>query len=125
MGARTASILRKGEARGLQLDGDLLKDEESASKICTALEHAAERALLLKLDELPDVVAQSADKLRPSLLCTYLFELSKSYNHFQAHCPVLTSEGDLLQARLLLVTAVRHALAWGLSLLGIPSPPRM
>ena len=72
-----------------------------------------------------DVVAQAAEKLRPSLLCTYLFELSKSYNHFQALCPVLTSEGDLLQARLLLVTAVRHALAWGLSLLGIPSPARM
>lgn len=125
VGARTASILRKGEARGLRLDEALLTDEAHATRVCAALEQPAERALLMKLDELPDVVAQAAEKLRPSLLCTYLFELSKSYNHFQALCPVLTSEGDLLQARLLLVTAVRHALAWGLSLLGIPSPVRM
>ena len=125
VGARTASILRKGEARGLALDPALLGDDLLARSTCASLEHAAERALLLKLDELPDAVGQAAEKLRPSLLCTYLFELSKAYNHFQAQCPVLTSEGSLLQARLLLVTAVRNALAWGLALLGIPSPARM
>ncbi len=125
VGARTASILRKGDERGLRLDAAILASDDAASRVCAALEHPAERALLMKLDDLPSVVAHAADKLRPSLLCTYLFELSKNYNHFQALCPVLTSEGDLLQARLLLVTAVRHALAWGLSLLGIPSPQRM
>jgi arginyl-tRNA synthetase len=125
VGARTASILRKGEERGLRLDEALLTSDDSASRVCAALEHPAERALLMKLDELPSIVAYAADKLRPSFLCTYLFELSKIYNHFQALCPVLTSQGDLLQARLLLVTAVRHALAWALSLLGVPSPARM
>jgi arginyl-tRNA synthetase len=122
--ARTASILRKGSERGKSLDATSL-DGAGLQAACGALEQPAERALVLALDGLPAVVARCASELRPSPLCTYLFDLAKSYNRFQIDCDVIHSEGDVLQARLLLVKATREALAWGLSLLGIPAPARM
>jgi len=120
--ARTASILRKGAERGAELTAQTLGQP---AHVTAALAEPAERALVLEIARLPDVVANAAQKLRPSLLCTYLFELCKTYNAFNQQCPVLKSEGDLLQARLLLVAATRGALAHGLDLLGIPAPERM
>ena len=87
--------------------------------------HPDERALLLALDRLPASAHAAAQQLRPSLLCTYLFELAQSFNTFNAHCPVKPSEGALLQRRLLLVTATLAAMRHALGLLGIPTPTRM
>ncbi len=115
--ARTASILRKGEERGKTLDLE--------AHATGALGATQERALVLALAQLPVVAAQAADKLRPSILCSAVYELARAYSRFQTECPVLTSEGELLQGRLLLVAATRGALAWGLDLLGIPAPERM
>lgn len=126
--ARTASILRKGKSRGATLDEALLAPDAAAERVAAvtgALTEPAERKLVLEIGRLPEVVDQAADKLRPSVLCTYLFDLCKAYNQFQQQCPVLTSEGPQLQARLLLVAATRGALSHGLGLLGIPAPERM
>lgn len=90
-----------------------------------ALAEPSERALVLALDRLPAAVHAAAQQLRPALLCTYLFELAQTFNGFNASCPVKPSEGDLLQARLLLVTATAAALRHALGLLGIPAPRRM
>jgi arginyl-tRNA synthetase len=121
--ARTASILRKAEESGkVRVD---LGDPAQVARACEALEHPAERALIVAMAGLPAVVEQVAKQARPALLCTYLFTLAKTYNQFQDECHVLKSEGAVLEGRLLLVSAARHALAWGLSILGIPAPERM
>lgn len=117
--ARMASILRKGEATGKALD------LEAAPAATDALQEPAERALLTLIDALPGVVQQVAESLRPSPLCHHLYALAKAYSNFYRDCPVLKSEGELLQARLLLVKATREALAYGLDILGIPAPERM
>ncbi|HVH97560.1 MAG TPA: DALR anticodon-binding domain-containing protein [Enhygromyxa sp.] len=82
--------------------------------------------LLQQLIDLPGAVAQAAYALRPSILCGRLLALVHAYNHFQQTCDVIhqTDQG-VVQARLLLVKATRNALAWGLSLLGIPAPEWM
>jgi len=124
--ARIASILEKAEERGLVLDPAVLEDGSEQQHLATAaLEHSAERILVNELAALPGVVAQVAENLRPSVLCTQLFVLAKAYNSFQSSCDVIHSSGALLQGRLLLVRATREALAWGLSLLGITAPRRM
>jgi arginyl-tRNA synthetase len=123
--ARIASILEKAGERELVLDPAVLEDGERQRLATAALEHAAERNLVNELAALPGVVAQVADNLRPSVLCTQLFTLAKAYNSFQSSCDVIHSTGDLLQGRLLLVKSTREALAWGLSLLGIAAPRRM
>ncbi len=121
--ARISSILRKAHARGKSLD--FAGDPSAARSACAALREPSERALVLALDRLPGVVAQVSATLRPSHLCTFLFDLAKIYNRFQRDCNVITSEGPTLEARLLLITATRSALAWGLGLLGITAPERM
>nr|WP_293274221.1 DALR anticodon-binding domain-containing protein [Nannocystis sp.] len=87
--------------------------------------HPDERALLLALDRLPASAHAAAQQLRPSLLCTYLFELAQTFNTFNAACPVKPSEGAQLQLRLLLVTATVNAMRHALGLLGIPALRRM
>ena len=84
-----------------------------------------ERALLLALDGLPAAIHGAAAQLRPAQLCTYLFDLAQSFNRFNAACPVKPSEGEVLQRRLLLVTATVKAMHHALGLLGIPVPRRM
>ena len=122
--ARTASLLRRAGERGFVIDSALLSGE--APLQVGTLEELAERALLQQLIDLPGAVAQAAYALRPSILCGRLLALVHAYNHFQQTCDVIhqTDQG-VVQARLLLVKATRNALAWGLSLLGIPAPEWM
>lgn len=122
--ARTNSVASKAAERGKQLEATTLEDPAAA---CAALTHDRERELLLAIAGLPAAVAAAAETSRPAPVCTYLFNLAKSYNRFQddKDCNVIHSEGDLLQGRLLLVKATREALSWGLGLLGIPAPERM
>lgn len=122
--ARTASLLRKASERGLVLDQALVAGE--AELQAGTLDELAERALMQQLVDLPGAVAQASFALRPSILCGRLLALAHAYNHFQQTCNVIhqTDQG-VVQARLLLVQATRNALAWGLSLLGIPAPQWM
>ncbi len=123
--ARSRSILRKAAEIGKTLDPALLTDAAAAEQVCAQLRTPEERDLILALDGLHPAVTRSAEQLRPSILCAYLFDLAKRFNRFNKACPVKPSEGELLQARLMLVQATIHALEWGLSLLGIPAPQRM
>ncbi len=117
--ARALSILDKCAEVGKTLHPD------TSASTTAALVEPSERALVLALDRLPAAVHSAAQQLRPALLCTYLFELAQTFNGFNASCPVKPSEGDQLQARLLLVTATATALRHALGLLGIPAPRRM
>jgi arginyl-tRNA synthetase len=123
--ARSRSILRKAEAEGKTLDPAVLKTGPAREAACAALGVPEERELVVTLSALGRAMDQAADQLRPSLLCTYLFDLAKSFNRFNQACKVKGSEGALLQGRLLLVHATVEALRWGLDKLGIPAPQRM
>ena len=121
--ARAQSILGKCAEVGKSLDPALTG---SLASVPTPADiHPDERALLLALDRLPAAAHAAAQQLRPSLLCTFLFELAQSFNTFNAHCPVKPSEGAQLQLRLLLVTATANAMRHALGLLGIPALRRM
>lgn len=117
--ARARSILDKCAEVGKTLQPG------ADAQITAALVEPSERALVLALDRLPAAVQAAAQQLRPSLLCTYVFELAQTFNRFVAACPVKPSEGALLQARLLLVTATANSLRHLLGLLGIPAVRRM
>jgi arginyl-tRNA synthetase len=122
--ARTNSLLRKAEERGMSLDAGLLQGEVATAP--GTLVDPAERALMQALIGLPGVVAHAAAGLRPTGVCGQLYIIAKAYNRFQQECNVIhQSDRDVVQARLLLVAATREALRWGLSLLGIPAPARM
>jgi arginyl-tRNA synthetase len=122
--ARSASLLRKASERGMVLNPKLL--EVGAELPAGVFGHPAEQALLQAIAALPGAVAQAAQTLRPSMVCAQVYALAKAYNHFQQTCDVIHQvDPDVVQARLLVVTATREALSWGLALLGIPAPERM
>jgi len=110
--ARIKSILRKSES-----------DETSLA--ITSISESAERQLLLKVLQLPEIVQAVADECYPNQLCNYLFELSGVFMRFYESCPILKAEPQLRDSRLALAALTADALREGLSLLGIEPLERM
>lgn len=90
------------------------------------LASAEEKAVVLKLLQYPNVLADSASAYNPSLVCTYLIELAHGFNTFYHAHHVLRAESEALKhARLALISAVQITLRNGLSVLGIKAPEKM
>jgi len=126
--ARICSILRRGEESGVSI----LHQDRNASAVVKEdlpdtrlLSSPEESELLITMARFQEAVMRSADDLRPSVLARYLVELARDFNKFYHNCPVLTAEGGLKEARLLLVSAVRIVLRNGLDLLGVEAPEEM
>jgi arginyl-tRNA synthetase len=83
----------------------------------------AERNLLAKMAEYPEILERSVDELMPHHICNYLYELAQTFNNFYEHNRVI---GDPREAeRLSLVSDYADVLEEGLKLLGIPAPQQM
>lgn len=81
---------------------------------------AAERLLIRKLSEYPEVLTDATRELLPHHVCTYLFDLAQTFNRFYESSRII---GDPREAfRLALATRYRDTLAHGLELLGIAAP---
>lgn len=90
------------------------------------LVHPTEKKLMQQILHYHHVVLLGVENLKPSVICTYLFELAKRYNHFYHECSIgQAGNDDLKGARLGLSQAVGQILKHGLLLLGIPTPERM
>lgn len=88
--------------------------------------HPAERALVLRLDEFEQVLAEVAQQLEPHRLCTYLFEVAQAFSGFFESCPILKAESEARRAnRVALARLTGATLARGLDLLGLEAPARM
>lgn len=110
--ARIKSILRKQET-------------PLAALSITSIAESAERQLLMKILQLPEIVQAVADECYPNQLCNYLFELSGVFMRFYESCPILKAEKDIRESRLALASLTANALEEGLSLLGIETLERM
>ncbi|WP_432799479.1 arginine--tRNA ligase [Poriferisphaera sp. WC338] len=111
---RCMAIFRKGEI-----------DPGSLTSAKILAEHPAERAMVLKLLQLPQVLAGVAEALEPHRLCNYLYELASLYHSFYEKCPVLKSEGETRQSRLALCLLTARTIEKSLGLLGIQTPNQM
>lgn len=123
--ARAGSILAKCAEVGQTLHPATLGESAATLAAAAALREPQERELVLALDRLPGVLHAAAAQLRPSVVCTYAYDLCKTFNRFNNTCRVKDSEPTLLQARLMLVHAFVHALREALGVLGISAPRRM
>jgi arginyl-tRNA synthetase len=72
-----------------------------------------------------EVVPSLLEDFRPNLLANYLLELAKAFHSFFEACPVLKSEGETQNTRLVLCELTSRVLEKGLGLLGIGVPERM
>jgi arginyl-tRNA synthetase len=110
---RISSLLKKLGPLNKKIDWSLLS-------------HPAERKLMSHLIHFNQVVAQAAENYRPSVICTYLLETAKKFNHFYHECSIGQAQtSELKNSRLALALATREVLKNGLGLLGIPAPERM
>lgn len=113
--ARTQSIVSKAQSDDLTP----LTQNESESF------DWEERELLRLLSRFQECVIDSAERLSPNLLCSYLFELSQAFNLFYQKYPILKADSNQRKKRLLLVSKTGIVLKTGLSLLGIKTPQRI
>lgn len=113
---RIRSIFRKGNI-----------DAESITAKSISVSEAAEHALALKLFRFVPTVESAAEKLEPSRLCTYLYDLASAFHSFYEQCPVL-KEGvaePVRNSRLTLCDVTAKVLRSGLGLLGIETVEQM
>jgi arginyl-tRNA synthetase len=114
--ARIRSIFRK-------VEGEFGASDLGAP---VKVEHEAERALLLKLVQLPSVLDRVVESLEPHQLCTWVYELSSAFSTFYNHCPIMKAEtAEQRASRLVLCDVTSRALKQGLGLLGIDVLERM
>lgn len=117
--ARTCSVLQK-----LQDDG-IAFDKTSATSKLDALNEAEETALLKRLDQYPEMVANAANNAEPHNVANYLRELAGDYHSWYNAHRMLVDDANVRDARICLNLAVQQVLANGLDLLGVSAPRSM
>ena len=117
--ARIHSIFRQLGGRGLKHNpaiGD------------AALKHLAEdheRGLMRELGRWPEIIETAARRRAPHDVAHYLHDLAGRFHAYYNAVGVLVDDDDLRNARLNLITAVRHVIAGGLDLIGVRAPETM
>ncbi len=111
--ARVRSIFRKGQLQETAAVGDVHIDAP------------AERALALKLAQLPEIIETVASDCMPNVLCAYLFELAGAFMSFYEACPVLKADEQTRTSRLMLCLVTARVIQCGLNLLGIETLEQM
>jgi arginyl-tRNA synthetase len=111
MGARICSMLRKFETEGY----------EDVGFNSSLLNLSDERELVKQLALYPQVVAKAGEAFDPSVLCSYLYELSRLFSKWYHDNPILKA-GDkgLVCARIELSRMVLQVLKNAFALIGIP-----
>jgi arginyl-tRNA synthetase len=120
MGARLSSLLRK--EGGTDADGAAPDaDGTGAEADYALLTGNAEWELLKTVSAWPAAVEAAAERMDPSVITAWLYELSKNFSRFYHDCPILNAEDAALRsARLGLCRAVLHVLRAAFDLVCIP-----
>jgi arginyl-tRNA synthetase len=117
---RCLSILRKSGARLPEIQNTPL------SVLQRELRTPEELRLVGTLARYPEALERTLELRKPSMLTTYLIDLTKDFGVFYRERKVMNPENpDLTAARIALVLATKSVLASGLDLLGIPKPEKM
>ena len=113
--ARIQSIFRKAEIDATTLECSIqLKQEQ-------------EKALALKLLQLPEVLEQVTREAYPHVLCAYLYDVASLFMKFYEACPILKDDVDseTRTSRLGIAQVTAQTLKTGLDLLGIETMNKM
>jgi len=89
------------------------------------LESRAAHALLQRLGEFPQVLADAAKDLGPHAIAFYLRDLASDFHSFYNSDRVLVDDIELRLARITMLVACKQVLKNGLTLLGVSSPEQM
>ena len=122
--ARICSILRK--AAGSEGVADQLADSVIPAGVdLSVLTHESELALMRKMDDFGELVAQAARDRAPFRLTHYAQELAGLFHQFYTNCHIVGESEPVQAARLALADSCRIVLSLALELLGVSAPERM
>ena len=82
-------------------------------------------ALIKCLAGYEEAVRKAAERYEPSVIARYLISVTTAFNKFYHECPILKADGDVKNARLLLVELTQKVIARACGLLGIECPEEM
>ena len=131
--ARICSILRKAACEGdlaAAEAGDITFNELAERTVGADVDLSplcgeSELALMRKMGDFADMVAQAAADRAPFRLTHYAQDLAALFHQFYTNCHVLADDEATRRARLALCDASRIVLALTLSLLGVSAPEKM
>jgi arginyl-tRNA synthetase len=118
--ARIANIVRKARSEGV---AEIAPRDVAFQR----LTQEDELAIIRRLAEFPDLVAEAAAELEPHRVTFYLLDLAAAFHGYynRKENRVVSEDLELTGARLALVGGVRQVIASGLDLLGVSAPDRM
>lgn len=91
----------------------------------TPLDNTHETALMQRLSEYPEIVANAASDLAPHAIANYLKELASDLHSYYNEYKFLIDDEPLKLARLSLIRATQQVLKNGLDLLGVEARQKM
>lgn len=105
----------------------ILRDNPYGEVFVDGYDYDAEKALLAKILEYPDVVRRAANELEPHKVANYLYELARELNRYYEATPIATGdvEDSVRDARLGVIAKASHVFTHGLDILGIEVPSQM
>jgi len=107
-------------------DIDGLASEAAAGRVdLSPLASPREFALIARLAEFPERVAEAVDELAPHAIAFYLKDLASEVHSYYNAERFLVDDEALRNARLALLVAARQVLRNGLALIGVSAPERM
>jgi len=106
--ARIASIFRK--------HGQEVSIESVDSSV---LDTERDKQLMKCLGDYPEVLAEAAKQMKPSLICHYLIDLASEFNSYYRDNPILKAEDTVRDARLALISKVQIVIKDAMSMLGV------
>jgi arginyl-tRNA synthetase len=110
---RTQALLRKAENWNRVVDAGVTLNEY-------------ERNLIQLLYSYPQVIQQAGEKFDPSVIASFAYELTKTFNSFYQQCSILKEENASLKSlRLHLTELSGMCIASSMRLLGVSMPSRM
>ena len=113
MGARISSLLRRANSDAKGRTRGTVRPELLGSD--------AEWDLIKTIAAYSEAVADAADRMDPSVVAAWLYDLSRGFSRFYHDCPILNAEDpDLAASRLELSRAVLRVLRDALYLIGVP-----
>ncbi|MFC2822101.1 MAG: arginine--tRNA ligase [Sphaerochaeta sp.] len=118
MGARISSMLRKYDE--VRSDYDIIPFDPSI------LELEDERELVKIIGAFPETVSKSCRQYDPSVICSYLYDMSKLFSHWYHDNGILKAEtASLVKARVCLCEMVLQTMKNAFALVGIPFLEKM
>ncbi len=117
--ARICSLLKKA---GWNLENESIFIDKNLSFHLTP----EERSLVKKMIQFNEILDESVATYNISILANYIYDLSKTYNHFYQTIPILKESNEAKRNYRLKISAITAAIIKnGLNILGIEAPEKM